>query len=217
MQAPQFAFSFSLPNPCFEVAYVSVKVVGALLACPITLTAWSRRIATRHIHDLLNMNRTHNEAFLAGNQLQPAGFQDSSDPSSHIMSENVNLATSNCQLEAIKLLHSTLDPQTDYLERSACQTAAGRALWNHVIHDPLAEVFAGDVFLKTLQEKIRRDLEIKARETAGVMLAVRTLWFDTKLTEALSAFGPSSGRQVVLLGAGKFCCWMASAIVSLEL
>jgi hypothetical protein len=116
----------------------------------------------------------------------------------------VNLATSQCQLEAIRRLHNSLDPERDYLERSACQTAAGRALWNHVIHDPLAEVFAGDVFLRGLQEKVRRDQDKKERETAGVMMAVRTLWFDARLAEALARFdSTSSNHQVVLLGAGK--------------
>ncbi|XP_024373530.1 uncharacterized protein [Physcomitrium patens] len=115
----------------------------------------------------------------------------------------VNLETSQCQLKAIRRLHKSLDPERDYLERSACQTAAGRALWNHVIHDPLAEVFAGDVFLRGLQEKVRRDQDKNARETAGVMMAVRTLWFDTRLAEALSQFDSSSSEyQVVLLGAG---------------
>ncbi|KAG0632135.1 hypothetical protein M758_1G306900 [Ceratodon purpureus] len=115
----------------------------------------------------------------------------------------VNLATSQCQLEAVKRLHNSLDPERDYLERSACQTAAGRALWNHVIHDPLAEIFAGDVFLRGLQEKVRRDQEKNARETAGVMMAVRTLWFDARLAEALARFdSASTDHQVVLLGAG---------------
>lgn len=116
----------------------------------------------------------------------------------------MNLATSQCQLEAVRRLHNSLNPERDYLERSACQTAAGRALWNHVIHDPLAEVFAGDVFLRGLQEKVRRDQDKKARETAGVMMAVRTLWFDARLAEALARFdSASTAHQVVLLGAGK--------------
>lgn len=116
---------------------------------------------------------------------------------------SLNLTTSQCQLESIKRLHDSLDPEKDYLERSACQTAAGRALWNHVIHDPLAEVFAGDVFLRRLLEKVQRDLEKKGRETAGVMMAVRTLWFDARLAEALARFNITTGHQVVLLGAGK--------------
>lgn len=118
----------------------------------------------------------------------------------------VNLATSQCQLEAVRRLHNSLDPERDYLERSACQTAAGRALWNHVIHDPLAEVFAGDVLLRGLLEKVRRDQDQNARETAGVMMAVRTLWFDARLAEALARFdsvSTNTSHQVVLLGAGK--------------
>jgi len=75
-----------------------------------------------------------------------------------------------------------------------------------VIHDPLAEVFAGDVLLRGLQEKVRRDQDQNARETAGVMMAVRTLWFDARLAEALARFDSVStvcSHQVVLLGAGK--------------
>lgn len=117
----------------------------------------------------------------------------------------MNLATSQCQLEAVRRLHNSLDPERDYLERSACQTAAGRALWNHVIHDPLAEVFAGDALLRGLLEKVRRDQDQNARETAGVMMAVRTLWFDARLADALARFASVSthtSHQVVLLGAG---------------
>lgn len=116
------------------------------------------------------------------------------------------MATSQCQIEAVRRLHNSLDPERDYLERSACQTAAGRALWNHVIHDPLAEVFAGDALLRGMQEKVRRDQNKNARETAGVMMAVRTLWFDARLAEALARFNSTSTdtpHQVVLLGAGK--------------
>lgn len=117
----------------------------------------------------------------------------------------MNLETSQCQLEAVRRLHNSLDPERDYLERSACQTAAGRALWNHVIHDPLAEVFAGEILLRGLMEKVRRDQDQNARETAGVMMAVRTLWFDARLADALARFHSISTcttPQVVLLGAG---------------
>ncbi|KAH8952017.1 hypothetical protein BDL97_09G062200 [Sphagnum fallax] len=103
---------------------------------------------------------------------------------------------------AIRELHRTLDPQRDVVERSACQTAAGRALWNHVIHDPLAEVLAGDSFLSSLQEKMKKDWQSNAREVPGVMLAVRTLWFDSRLSQALNRFPPYCTPQVVLLGAG---------------
>jgi hypothetical protein len=103
---------------------------------------------------------------------------------------------------AIRELHRTLDPQRDVIERSACQTAAGRALWNHVIHDPLAEVLAGDSFLSSLQEKMKKDWQSNAREVPGVMLAVRTLWFDSRLSQALNRFPPYCTPQVVLLGAG---------------
>lgn len=57
-----------------------------------------------------------------------------------------------------------------------------------MILDPVAEVFAGDVLLKGLQEKVHRDQDKNARETAGVMLAVRTLWFDARLEGTLAQF-----------------------------
>lgn len=77
----------------------------------------------------------------------------------------VKQATSRCQLEAIRRLHTSLDPARAglYLERGGCQTAAGRALWNHVIHDPLAEVLAGDAILRGFQVRRAQD-----REPAGV-------------------------------------------------
>lgn len=107
--------------------------------------------------------------------------------------------------EEIRHLHSLFDIQEDPRERTARQTAAGRALWNHVIHDPLANIMAGESHLKNLQVKIEKTREIKSRETAGVMLAVRTLWFDFRLEAALRCWKDmASGvhRQVVILGAG---------------
>ncbi|XP_057794066.1 uncharacterized protein LOC131010523 [Salvia miltiorrhiza] len=98
-------------------------------------------------------------------------------------------------------LHATITNDWDFLRRSACQTAAGRALWKQVIHDPLAELFAGETFLKTIYEKIKKDRLRNAREISGVILAVRTLWFDSKLEAALSSHD-GGGAQVVLLGAG---------------
>ncbi|CAM6103589.1 unnamed protein product [Calypogeia fissa] len=104
------------------------------------------------------------------------------------------------ELDLVEELHNTLDPERDFLERSACQTAAGRALWSHVIHDPLAEVLAGKTFMRNIREKLMKDRANKSRELAGVMLAVRTLWFDSLLDSAIRRF--PSRPQVVLLGAG---------------
>jgi len=102
--------------------------------------------------------------------------------------------------ENIRELHRLIERECDAVERSACQTAAGRALWNHVIHDPVAEILAGETCLRNLHKKIRVDKLKNARETAGVMLAVRTLWFDSRLQAALSHL--KGETQVVLLGAG---------------
>ncbi|XP_057975690.1 uncharacterized protein LOC131163019 [Malania oleifera] len=98
-------------------------------------------------------------------------------------------------------LHAAIENEWDSLQRSACQTAAGRALWKHVIHDPLAGLLAGETYLRSLHEKIKKDRLNNAREVSGVILAVRTLWFDTKLEAALKSFNGGE-TQVVLLGAG---------------
>lgn len=103
--------------------------------------------------------------------------------------------------EAVRSIHSVIDTEWDSLEQSACQTAAGRALWNHVIHDPFADVLAGESYLRSLYEKIKKDWLGNAREVSGVILAVRTLWFDSNLEDALRSFGGGE-PQVVLLGAG---------------
>lgn len=104
--------------------------------------------------------------------------------------------------EAIRKLHATIEKEWDAQQRSACQTAAGRALWKHVIHDPLADLLAGETYLRSLHEKIKKDCTNNASEISGVILAVRTLWFDSKLEAALHSL---HGRetQVVLLGAGR--------------
>ncbi|KAI3785559.1 hypothetical protein L1987_44679 [Smallanthus sonchifolius] len=102
--------------------------------------------------------------------------------------------------QAVRELHATIENDWDSVKQSACQTAAGRALWKHVVHDPLAELFAGETYLKNLYEKIKKDRMNNAREVSGVILAVRTLWFDSKLEAAVKLFG--GGAQVVLLGAG---------------
>ncbi|KAM0009538.1 putative methyltransferase Ppm1/Ppm2/Tcmp, S-adenosyl-L-methionine-dependent methyltransferase [Helianthus debilis subsp. tardiflorus] len=103
--------------------------------------------------------------------------------------------------EAVRELHATIESEWDSVKQSACQTAAGRALWNHVVNDPLAELFAGETYLKNLYDKIKKDRLNNAPEVSGVILAVRTLWFDSKLELAVESFG-GGGAQVVLLGAG---------------
>lgn len=69
-----------------------------------------------------------------------------------------------------------------------------------MIHDPFADLLAGETYLKSFHEKIKNDRLKNARETSGVILAVRTLWFDSKIEAALSSFNGEG--QVVLLGAG---------------
>ena len=103
--------------------------------------------------------------------------------------------------DAVREIHANIEKEWDFLQRSACQTAAGRALWKHAIHDPLADLLAGETYLRNLHEKIKKDILNNARETSGVILAVRTLWFDSRLEDALNSI---DGRQaqVVLLGAG---------------
>ncbi|XP_028757723.1 uncharacterized protein LOC114716820 isoform X2 [Neltuma alba] len=105
------------------------------------------------------------------------------------------------QNDAVRQVHATIEKEWDFLQRSACQTAAGRALWKHVVHDPLAELLAGETYLRNLHDKIKKDHLNNAREISGVILAVRTLWFDSRLELALKS---PNGReaQVVLLGAG---------------
>ncbi|XP_027355105.1 uncharacterized protein LOC113865006 isoform X1 [Abrus precatorius] len=102
---------------------------------------------------------------------------------------------------AVREIHATIEKEWDFLQRSACQTAAGRALWKHVVHDPLADLLAGETYLRNLHEKIIKDRLNNAREISGVILAVRTLWVDSRLQDALnSPYGREA--QVVLLGAG---------------
>ncbi|CAN6450585.1 unnamed protein product [Victoria cruziana] len=106
--------------------------------------------------------------------------------------------------EGVKRLHASIEEEWDSVERTACQTAASRALWKHVIRDPLAEILAGEKQLRILHGKVMADRLNNAREIAGVMLAVRTLWFDCKLeaaVESLRSLGEAE-TQVVLLGAG---------------
>ncbi|XP_073037451.1 uncharacterized protein [Primulina eburnea] len=101
----------------------------------------------------------------------------------------------------VKTLHAAIETDWDSLRRSGCQTAAGRASWKHMIHDPVAELLAGETYLRSIYEKIKKDRLNNAREISGVILAVRTLWIDSKLEAALDSFH-GAGAQVVLLGAG---------------
>lgn len=103
--------------------------------------------------------------------------------------------------DTVQQIHASIENEWDSLRQSACQTAAGRALWNHVVHDPLAELFAGETYLRSLHEKIKKDRLTNAREVSGVILAVRTMWFDSKIEAALNSFY-GGAAQVVLLGAG---------------
>ncbi|KAK4794623.1 hypothetical protein SAY86_012617 [Trapa natans] len=103
--------------------------------------------------------------------------------------------------DAIRELHSVIENQWDPLRLSACQTAAGRALWKHAVNDPLAGVLAGETYLRRLHEKMKNDHLNNAREVSGVILAVRTLWFDSKIEAAISSFRKRE-TQVVMLGAG---------------
>lgn len=103
--------------------------------------------------------------------------------------------------DTIRELHAAIGKEWDSLQQSACQTAAGRAMWKHVVHDPVAGLLAGETYLKSFYDKINKDRLNNAREISGVILAVRTLWFDSKLEAALSSFNGGEA-QVVLLGAG---------------
>lgn len=105
--------------------------------------------------------------------------------------------------DTIKELHMKIESEWDPLQQSACQTAAGRALWKHVTHDLFAEVLAGETYLRSFYEKIKKDRSNNAREVSGVILAVRSLWFDSKLEAAISSFN-GAAAQVVVVGAGKF-------------
>ncbi|XP_073142227.1 uncharacterized protein [Henckelia pumila] len=101
----------------------------------------------------------------------------------------------------VRALHAAMETDWDSLRRSGCQTAAGRASWKHIIHDPVAELLAGETYLRSIYDKIKKDRLNNAREISGVILAVRTLWMDSKLEAALDS-PDGAGAQVVLLGAG---------------
>jgi O-methyltransferase involved in polyketide biosynthesis len=103
--------------------------------------------------------------------------------------------------DAVRSIHLTIDREWGPLQLSARQTAAARALWAHVVNDPLADIFAGERLLRGLHEKMRNDKKSDAKEVSGVMLAIRTLWFDARIKAAIEAFG-GGHVQLVLLGAG---------------
>jgi hypothetical protein len=104
--------------------------------------------------------------------------------------------------EGVRALHARVEAEWGPVLQSACQTAAARALWGRAVRDPAAGVLAGERFLRGLREKMRRDERAAAREVHGVMIAVRTLWFDARIEAAVAALG--GDPQVVLLGAGLY-------------
>ncbi|KAJ9186585.1 hypothetical protein P3X46_002137 [Hevea brasiliensis] len=66
--------------------------------------------------------------------------------------------------ETAKELHTTIQSEWDY------------TLWRHVIHDPLADLLAGETYLKNFHEKIKNDCLKNAQDISGVLLAIRNLW-----------------------------------------
>ncbi|CAM0876498.1 unnamed protein product [Alopecurus aequalis] len=102
--------------------------------------------------------------------------------------------------EGVRALHARVEAEWGPVLQSACQTAAARALWATAVRDPAAGVLAGEKHLRGLHDKMRRDERAGAREVPGVMIAVRTLWFDARIEAAVSQLG--GAPQVVLLGAG---------------
>ena len=102
--------------------------------------------------------------------------------------------------EGVRALHARVEAEWGPVLQSACQTAAARALWATAVRDPAAGVLAGERHLRGLHDKMRRDERAGAREVPGVMIAVRTLWFDARIEAAVGELG--GDPQVVLLGAG---------------
>jgi hypothetical protein len=114
--------------------------------------------------------------------------------------------------EGVRALHARVEAEWGPVLQSACQTAAVRALWGRAVRDPAAGVLAGERFLRGLREKMRRDERAAAREVHGVMIAVRTLWFDARIEAAVAALG--GDPQVVLLGAGLYETLLALSLES---
>lgn len=102
--------------------------------------------------------------------------------------------------DGVRALHARVEAEWGPVLQSACQTAAARALWGRAVRDPAAGVLAGERYLRGLHDKMRRDEQAGAREVHGVMIAVRTLWFDARIEAAVAALG--GDPQVVILGAG---------------
>lgn len=59
--------------------------------------------------------------------------------------------------------------------------------------------------MRSIYEKIKNDRLNNAREILGVIVAVQTLWFDSKLEAALGSFG-GGASQLVLVGASECQC-----------
>uniref|UniRef100_A0A0D9VZL3 S-adenosyl-L-methionine-dependent methyltransferase n=1 Tax=Leersia perrieri TaxID=77586 RepID=A0A0D9VZL3_9ORYZ len=104
--------------------------------------------------------------------------------------------------EAVRAMHARVEAEWGPVLKSACQTAAARALWGRAVRDPAAAVLAGEGFMRRIRERMRRDEEAGARQVHGVMIAVRTLWFDARIEAAVAKLGAGGDAQVVLLGAG---------------
>lgn len=102
--------------------------------------------------------------------------------------------------EGVRALHARVEAEWGPVLQSACQTAAARALWGRAVRDPAAGLLAGERYLRGLRDKMRRDEQAGASEVHGVMIAVRTLWFDARVEAAVAALG--GDPQVVILGAG---------------
>ncbi|CAN6315070.1 unnamed protein product [Urochloa humidicola] len=102
--------------------------------------------------------------------------------------------------EGVRALHARVEAEWGPVLQSACQTAAARALWCRAVRDPAAAVLAGERYLRVLHDKMRRDERAGAREVHGVMIAVRTLWFDARIEAAIDRLG--GDPQIVILGAG---------------
>lgn len=102
--------------------------------------------------------------------------------------------------EGVRALHARVEAEWGPVLQSACQTAAARALWGRAVRDPAAGLLAGERYLRGLRDKMRRDEQAGASQVHGVMIAVRTLWFDARVEAAVAALG--GDPQVVILGAG---------------
>uniref|UniRef100_A0A7N0V3Z5 S-adenosyl-L-methionine-dependent methyltransferase n=1 Tax=Kalanchoe fedtschenkoi TaxID=63787 RepID=A0A7N0V3Z5_KALFE len=164
----------------------------------VTVREWSLKCTMHHLF-FIPLTTTLHISYVALN------FRSMSDKQNDCLPEDPTwpeLKLSHCMYtQTVRDIHAVIENEWDSVKLSACQTAAGRALWKHVINDPFAEILAGETYLRSLFEKMMKDRLNKAREISGVILAVRTLWFDSKIEAALDSFGGGE-TQVVLLGAG---------------